>query len=172
MIFNEYSLGLISLYKLTKQVHKTKNDKKLDVEYFKEDGQHFMSYLINNEISEGFKHFEFIDDSYYELTIHRLTIPHSNKHRLNVEFDITTINKAQELSVIRLFSTVRIDLPRLLDRAILQTLKTDFDNYKHDILELHRAGQIPDYKDRDTFPLPIGIFMETGKEEIHLRGCF
>jgi hypothetical protein len=172
MIINEYSLGMIAKYGLLQDIAKTKTDNRLNIEYLKENGQHFTTYFINNEIKDGFRFGYFEGKTFYELSIIRMSIPHHARTHLNVEFSLITIPESQEFSEVRITANVALNLPRLTDKTLFSLIQIEFNENKSNIIELHRNHRIPSHSDRFKFGNGMGAFTFFAQGSPEYRTCF
>ena len=83
MIVEEYTMALVAKWHLLDMEQKTTVDKKLEIEYIRDDSHSFKRFLFNHAFYEGLKVTEWIGSDCYELSLQSISNPTSNKSHQN-----------------------------------------------------------------------------------------
>jgi hypothetical protein len=141
-VIHDYSMGLIAQYRLLQEDCKTKTLPKLDVEYYRDDGYHFIHVRFNNQVAQGLRFTQWLGSDYYELTLDRVSISTRNKNVLNLKIGLIHINEQQELAEIAITGHTSI-AGRMTDQNIIKNAQAHFQAIATDLAQAYRENRIP-----------------------------
>ncbi|WP_175912388.1 hypothetical protein [Burkholderia metallica] len=139
MIVEEYTMAMVAKWHLLDMEQKTTVDKKLEIEYLRDDSHSFKRFLFNHAFYEGLKVTEWIGSDCYDLSLQSISNPTSNKSHYNLHFSLNYIPESQELIETMYHTHFELELARHTEKAILTRTKEVFHQLAPLVLETYKG---------------------------------